>query len=556
MEARCGALLSQWRSVILPIVTENRDAAELDITSQEARVRKIVAGNETYIGRRIISDNVRRELPAYIQYITGPRVISVTPKNTPTTADVITAIEDEFTLGFRFDGWLEHHLGTINSSCLHGRGIFMVLSAPNTLLGTKAVFIPADDFAFPTKSRDLQRANMLGVRHSISMDQFRAWTTMFQWDTTKAQALIGTMPQGEDVTKMIDVFQMFYRINDIVHTCWYAEEPSRVLLRGAMPYTSGAFDANGSPVPARDYPFFPIYYNITENPIVVERKGRAHADMHDQEASTMMWTGLVNACMRASEVYASVETTPQTENPAIKQTEFIVEPGKIVDKPVKFFNTPWPDSMMLSSLNALATTNSAAAGQVEFAVTNRKDSRKTAKELDLAQEQSNTSRSVPLTMMTAGYKAMLTYQFTILIANVTSGNNTQFLAENPDVRQELSNRSWVVHPAGDVDYVERLKQLDMYVKLYPMVQSTAAGPEFLRKIVELAFPKDYKSLEPYLKDNTKGMLQALLALVQQMPTDALPPEAAAKLQEIVATGQQMLNQNAPTTQQTDAAPIA
>ena len=549
-------MLSQWRSVILPIVTENRDAAELDITSAEARTRKIVAGNEVYIGRRVISDNINRELPAYLQYINGPRVIAITPKNVPAPADVVTAIEDEFTLGFRFDGWLEHHIGVVNSTCLHGRGVFMVLPAPDTLLGTKAVFIPADDFIFPTKARDIQRSNMLGVRHSISLDQFKAWIKVFQWDATKAQSLIGTMPQGEEVTKMIEVFQMFYRVDDVVHTCWYADDPSRVLLRGALPYTSGAFDNTGAPVPARDYPFFPIYYKITENPIVVERKGRAHADMHDQEASIMMWTGLVNSCIRASEVYASVEATPQTENPAIKQTEFIVEPGKIVDKPVKFFNTPWPDSMMLSALNALSTTNASSAGQVDYAVANRKDSRKTAKELDLAQEQTATNRSVPLTMMTAGYKALLTYQFTILIGNVASGVNTMFLAEAPDARAALLERQWVVHPAGDVDYVERLKQLDMYVKLYPMVQQTGAGPEFLRKIVELAFPKDFKALEPFLKDNTKAMLQALLTLVQQMPTDALPPEAAAKLQEIVATGQQMLTQNAPTTQQASPEPVA
>ena len=51
----------------------------------------------------------RRELPAYLQYINGPRVIAATPKNKPISADVVTAIEDEFTLGFRFDGWLDHH---------------------------------------------------------------------------------------------------------------------------------------------------------------------------------------------------------------------------------------------------------------------------------------------------------------------------------------------------------------------------------------------------------------------------------------------------------------
>jgi hypothetical protein len=543
--ARCGALLSQWRQHILPIVEENRDAAELDITSQEARARKIVAGNEVYIGRRVISDNMRREMPAYLQYINGPRVLIAQPKNIPVPATITTAIEDEFTLGFRYDGWLEQHICISNSSMLHGRGVFMVLSAPDTLLGTKAVYVAADDFAIPTGARDLQRANMLGVRYSISVDQFRAWGKTYGWKPDAMTTIVGSMPQGEEVTRMIELHQMFYRINDVVNTCWYADKDSQVLLRGPVPYTSGAFDETGQPVPATQYPFFPIYYNITENPILIERKGRAHMDMHDQEALTMMWTGLVNTCMRASEIYASVDATPQTENPAIQQTEFVVEPGRIIDKKVTFFNTPWPDSMMLSALNALGTTNSAAAGQVDFAVTNRKDSRKTAKELDLATDQSAANKSVPLTMFTSGYKPLLTYQFTILRTNIAARVNQTFLAPMPEARQALVEMEWVIHPAGDVDYVERLKQLDMYVKLYPMIAQTAAGPEFLRKIVELAFPKDYKSLEPYLKDNTRGMLQALLTIVQQVPTESLPPEAAAKLQEIVATAQQMATPDAP-----------
>ena len=116
MVARCGALLSQWRQHILPIVEENRDAAELDITSQEARARKIVAGNEVYIGRRVISDNMRREMPAYLQYINGPRVLIAQPKNIPVPATITTAIEDEFTLGFRYDGWLEQHICISNCS--------------------------------------------------------------------------------------------------------------------------------------------------------------------------------------------------------------------------------------------------------------------------------------------------------------------------------------------------------------------------------------------------------------------------------------------------------
>lgn len=545
---KCQALLGSWRDKICPIIESNRDAYELDITVEEARDQHIVSGNETYIGRRVIADNIARETPTYLQYLAGSRRhVAVTSMGPELDNSITTAIETEFTEAFRVDGWMDQHLQALSSFALHGRGVFMVIDSKNKL-GTKAVYVPPEDFAFPLGTRDLQKAPMVAVRYSISVEQFKTWKNIYGWTESAADTVVGNIAEGDEVNKMIDVHLAFFRFEGVVHTCWYSQD-SHVLLRGGRPFRSGAFDEAGAIVPATLYPFFPVYYSITENPKIIERKGRAHADMHDQEALTMGWTAIINSTMRASELYIARKDKGVTENPEVTQTDFIIEPGKVLKSEVTFFNPPWPDAQMLSTLNALKTENSSSAGQVDFAAQARKDSRKTAKELSLAEEQTAANKSVPLTMFATGYKAMLSYQFEILQTNMRANYNTTFLANNPAARQALIEVDFEVQPAGDVDYVERNEQLKLYLQLYPLVEGTAVGNEFLRKIIELAFPKDYQKLAPLIQDNSRQMLGALVQIMRNMPMDGLPPELQAKLQEIIAAAQQSLQpqgQNAPT----------
>lgn len=550
---RCNALLDAWGK-IAAIIDVNRDANELDITVAEARHRKIVAGNETYIGRRVIADNIGREMPSYIEYLSGSRRhIAAVPIGATVGLAITTAIESEFTDGFRTGGWFDQHLQVLSSFALHGRGVFMVISAPNSELGTKAVYVPPEDFIFPLGTRDLQKAPMLLVRYSISIDQFREWEKAFAWKPDVTNALKDQEPAGQIVTKMFEVYLAVYKEAEIIQTCWFSKEQSK-LLSSAKPYTSGAFVSEGQPVPATVYPFFPVFYSITENPKLIERKGRAHRDMHDQEAATMGWTGFINGLIRSGELYAAFDDTATTENPEVIQTDFVVEPGKVIKRRIKFFTPPAPDATMLSGLQALKTENASSAGQVDFAAINKKDARKTAKELSMAQDQSAAAKSVPLSMFAVGYKPMLTYMWKILVANIKAGVNTTFLAENPEAKQAMLTTRWEIHPSGDVDYVERQEQLQLYLQLYPLVQGTAVGQEFLRKLLELAFPKDYKKLEPLLQDNSKQMLGVMIQLLQNIPTDNLPPETQQQLQQILATAQESLNAPATAPTQTPAGP--
>ena len=524
------------------------------MTCNEARTRGIVAGNETYIGRRVIAGNMKRELPTFIQYLSGSYRHVVAKSLTPTVpANFLSDIEVNFTAGFRVGNWLEPHIQVTNSDMLHGRGVFMVIPNPGAPLNTAPVYVPPEDFIFPTEARDLQNVPMCAVRYVLTLPQFKDWAKRYGWDPVQTEGILQSFARPEQLNVVVPVFLVFRKTwaqaqepgappSKQVESFWFYNQTRAALTRSEA-LDVGYRTAEGTAVPSADYPIFPVYYNITENPRLIERKGRAHADMHDQEALTMMWTGYVNGMMRASEIYIALRDSGMTENPEIAQTEFIMDPGKILKKPVDFFSSPWPDASMLQACQALATENANSAGQVDFAAQARKDSRKTAKELSLAEEQSDKASTVPLTMFAVGYGVMLEFMWAVLSYNVRSGFNTTFMADNPEARALIAADKIIIRPSGDIDYIERQDKLKKFTNFYALYQGTAVGNFFLKKILELAFPDEYPQLAPLLEDNSRQMGAALMTILGQLPLDQMvqsgmiPAETAQQLQTILAEAQ-------------------
>ncbi len=548
MEARCGVLIDDWLAREALVIEENRDAHELDVTAVEARSRGIVQGNETFIGRRVIAGNIQRELPTFIQYFSGSyRHVTCISVDGAVGLPALTAIESEFTHGFRVGNWLEQHIQTISSMALHGRGVFMLLARPNTPLNTVPVYVPPEDFIFPLGARDIQKCPQIAIGYTITIDQLDAWAKTYKWNEGEVAAIRGSTPDMNLVNQMFRIHMILTKsVTPATATsaevtkvmvAWYSID-RRKLLSELIEFDAGFRDGTGANQPTDTYPVFPIYYNITENPNLIERKGRAFEDMHDQEALTMIWSAIVNGCLRASEVYVSLKDKGTVENPEITQTTFVMDPGKILKQAIDFNHAPWPDASMLQSANALKTENASQAGQVDFAAQARKDSRKTAKELSLAEEQTTANNTVPLTMFSSGYKGLIQFMWKVLQNNITTGFNKDFLKTRPDVLQQIPGANIQMSPAGDVDFVERQEKLKLYTQYFELFKGTAVGEFFLKKILELAFPLDYPQIVPLLADNKNDMGMALVHLLQNLPPGAVQPADQAKMQQIIAQATQ------------------
>lgn len=526
---------------------------------------KLVNGNETFIGRRVIAGNIKRELPVFIQYLRGSYRHITAISNEVALPD-LNLIEAEFTRSARTKDWLPTHIKSIMAMELHGRGILMVVPSTTNNLDTDVVYVPTPDFIFPINIRDLQQAPMLGIRYNISETAFKKWGKQYGWDPKKVQSVLEAQATPERVNLNFEVFfVMFKDENEVVKQFWYVDKPSQVLappqplftgkmraethaawvdasLAGPQPQLPGMPPPapTWAPVPSDMYPIFPLFYDITENPVIVELKGRAHADMHDQEALTMGWTSFINAHVRASELYMAKDQSAVIENAETTQTNVIIKPGVVTKEKINFYTPPAPAATAIAALQALSTENAAQAGQTAFAVQNREDSRKTATELNAAQQATQQNQTVPLTMFSIGYAALLAFRWDVVVNNINVGFNTKFLAKAPDLRMRLSTVE--IQPAGEVDFVARQEKLTKYTNYYQMYAQTPAGPYFLRKILELAFPDEFTQIEPLLQDNSMAIGQMLLAVLQNLPPAALAPltpDMRGQIQQLIQTAQQV-----------------
>lgn len=533
----------------------NRDAYELDISVDQARARKMVLGNETFIGRRVIAENIKRELPVFIQYLKGSyRHVTAVGDQVP--LEVLNSVEGEVTKACRTGPWLETHIKTVNAMGLHGRGIFMVIPDSENLMDTDVVYIPTTDFIVPINSRDFQQAPMLGIRYMISESQFKEWAKTHKWSSEKAKAILDAYSTAETVYRNFKVYLVMTRTSSGIQQFWYSEDPNHMLsdpvplfvgkmAPGPMGPMAMGQAPSFVPVATETYPVFPVFYEITENPVLIELKGRAHADMHDQEALTMGWTSYVNGMIRSSELFAARDQQAVVENPETLQSTVLIKPGVVTKEKLIFYTPPAPDAGALMALQALRTENASGAGQTDFAASNRKDSRKTATELNAAKEQAVQSQTIPLTNFGIGYAALLNFRWSILQFNVESGFNTKFLAARPEARALVGQIS--ILPAGDVDYVARDEKLTKYTNFYQLFAQTPAGIYFLKKILELAFPDEYKQIEPLLQDNSRAVGQLMLELLKALPpqiTQALPPEIQGQLQQAIQTADQLYGNSA------------
>ena len=116
--------------------------------------------------------------------------------------------------------------------------------------------------------------------------------------------------------------------------------------------------------------------------------------------SSGLWTAMINGTVRASNVYAS-PAQDDGNGGKLAQAEVDLVHGVVFSKPLNFWSTPYPDPLIIKAAQALDTQTQQETGQVDFAVSNREDSRKTATEVQAANQQQSLLNSVQVSLFSA-----------------------------------------------------------------------------------------------------------------------------------------------------------
>lgn len=535
---RIKALESTWGSEIAE-TDRRREVRYPEASIEQMRGDKSLKEHEVFILRRITESNIRREQAPYINYITQSRDLA---KFRPNGKFVLPSepLEREFTKFGQYEDWTLPFFQAIDGMQCHGwdavETVFDVTKPGhffNRHIGHEFLLFPSD-----TTVSGFQRAPEMSVIYGVTLPELQDYVEDHGFNKEQVTILENKLKEREAKEEStLPIHKFFYRDEEtgLVHVGWACVNDTTDWLLAPKKLYLGAAGEDGDML-ADDYPIELLPYQVCENERIWDIKGRAFLDEHDQEACTQLATAFVNRAIVSSFILAALKQ--QGDDPEPKQLDVELANGKIISQPLDWFNIDPPDPALLQGMMTLINQNANELGQVNFAAMNRKDSRKTAKEITSAEQQSAMLSSVQVTLLSRFLRNVWTRCWRILRSQVLTGKIQSSLDNYKDYY--MYQPGWTLLAAGDIDVVRRQEILAAMKQDWPVMQKTAAAQDFLEDIIRLS-PYGENS-EKYLtslrngnrKDNLiKGMKNALVSVAQDPAARAAMAPKAQAFQELL-----------------------
>lgn len=561
----------QWKGEIAE-TDGRRKTRDINIDVDALRESGDIKEDETFIPVRIIDTNIKREQPAFINYLRNSRRIAIFKCQNNPEVDV-QSLEQEFTSGMTYPGWEKPHFKCIDGSQTHGWDSIEVVLDTSNPLHVSLEQIGHDKLFFSYDSLDIQNCSQVIRAYDLTIQQLKNFVLKFGFDAKQVEILISSRKDnGRREEETIRVLKRFFKFENIVYIAWcsleggtsdWLKQPAKLFLgrkkqvtmmvavptpmpvMGNHPITNEpmvtGMQMQNIPTPQEqwidedetNYPIFLLPYQETEKQRITDHKGRVFLDIGKQEAQTAVLTGFVNGITRASNIYAS-PTQDNADGGPIKITDIKLVPGAIVNKPINFWHPDYPDPMVLRALQYMDTNNANEAGDVNFATLNRQDSRKTARELTMSQDEATKLDSVQLTLFSTHIRNVYGLCWLIVQSRALQGLLPNFLLIDSDGQgnftQDLKTIRYTydIRAAGDVDVVQKADQLQRMQADWPVMQTTPLKDAFLLDYIKLSYPNDAERYALIMQqgDVKVAVIQEMAGMLQQL----MPPAKLAELQ--------------------------
>jgi len=496
------------------VADENRNSRKLDVNVEAERADGYLDEDEFLVPAHIIDTNIRREQSKYVAYVTGSRRSAIFTSITEPTA-ATGSLERDFTDKSRYAGWQVPLFKVIDGMQLHGYSVAEVLFDTEKPGHFAVEAVNYEDFGFPADTRDIQACEMLVHRHYFTALQLRE-TEDFNEDVV--EILLDDNPDGDSGTYLHD--ESLYRIEKVmfkqdgkVFVGWSCCDKCDDWLREPRPLYLGR-RLGDTFVDETEYPYVIFPYNIHEDSAIQNASGRAFLDRTAQETITSLMSSFVTAHRRASNFYFAKDN--EDPNNTNVQTGVKFQPGALIDSNIKQFQLSPPDSSMLGAIQSLISQNAQEQSQINYAAMNRRDSRKTATEIQAASSEAQMLSSTQVSLFSIALKDVYEICFRIYQARVIAG------VLRPTASLDLYlNHTFSIKPAGDVDVIERAEKSQKMMQAWPVVSQTGLAPVFLQNMMRLMFPDEGEEYAEMLQtdDRKNALLQQLLQVVNSLVVD-------------------------------------
>lgn len=568
-KVRIDALIGDWDH-IKTLAKDNRNQRAIKLDVRRMRESGDIAQDATFAPQRVIDNNIIRDKADAMNFLSGSHRLAYFRCIDDSSMDT-RPLESEFTKGLMYEGWYKDFDKHYDGAALHGWAGIKINYDETKPLHVSFDYIPFDRLFFHKRISDIQNSPIVLIEHEVTVNNLEDWVTDFGFDAEQVDRLLARNQDKKKDDQVLRIYETYYKVRKIVYVCWYSREGDvSTWLKFPEKYRCGITDMSMDPMTGQpmevdkdvyQYPIKLYIYKEDELDSITEKMGRAFLDAPQQEAETAIVTAFVNGCLRASATYAAPSTDDGEGNKKLE--EITLEPDVLLPVPINFHSKPYPDSMMLQGASYLKTTNSQSTGKMAVAVSNRKDARKTAQELELAEGEQKKLTSISL----ANYSEFLRGVFTIawqIVQSQALNNKITFLAkEMPQTAQEPGmppieygtqkvndvltiGMKYDVRAAGDVDVTQK-KQIEADMQQdWPVLFPTALGPTLLEDYVRIRYPLQADRYVMLLRqgDPAKQLITALLTTLQGaiQPEElaALSPEEQSQLENLVMMATQYI----------------
>jgi len=214
-----------------------------------------------------------------------------------------------------------------------------------------------------------------------------------------------------------------------------------------------------------------------------------------------------------------------------------LKPGVIMSRKIAFNQMPWPNSIILSVMQALKVGNADQSGQQDFAVTARKDANKTAEEMKLATEQTNMVITADMDVFSSPF-----LQANALCFNIAC-QQAVFQLCCPPTHPEMLIGDYNLQPAGDIEVVKRAEDKANAKDFFNIVKGTPTAEKILIFLIQRFFPDQADEwIETLKTPDLRPLVIQMTQILQALPLDEVPPEQRANLANLIATAQELVGQ--------------
>lgn len=592
-----------------------RKTRKVEINVERLRQEGKLDEDETFIPVRVIDTNIQRELPPYINYLKNSRRLAIFSSIDKPTQDC-DLLEHAFTKGLTYTKWEIPHYKTLDGAATHGWDSVEVTFDPSKPLNCGIEHIGHDNLIYPRSATDLQKCPRISRRYkSVTMIQLRQWVKSYGFDQAQVDLILkkreNTHQENETIylykcflkktnpqTNKSEVFVSWYTLNEgesdwlkkpVLHSVGIKIEQQVPQMYPDMTIPGMSQQQPQTQwvdVPLELYPVFILPYRETEEPEIIAHKGRVYYDENKQEAQTAILSAFVNGLTRASNMYGA-PAAEDGSGQSLKELEDVkLVPGRILNKPMQFWSPPYPDALMLRSLQYFDVANSEETGQVNFASLNREDSRKTAKEIGASQQQQQLLNSVQLTLFSTFIREVYSFAW-LIVQSQALQNAIKFLMVekqkpqiNPVTQKPVINpvdgqpvtdtyfendfetikQVYDVRAAGDVDVIQKDETIQKMQQDWNLVSSSPLKDQFMADYIKLKYPED---AEKYIAILGQGaQMQQMKNLIGQLGTTlqgaletspdmvhSLPPEQQSAIAQMMQQAQQFMQPQQSNNQQ-------